>query len=268
VKPAVAVPEPPVLVERRGAVARLTLNRPDRHNALVPDLVHGLRDAVLGLEAMAPAAVVLAGAGRSFSTGGDVAGFLAQAERSRAALVDYAQALVGGLHDTILALLHLEVPVIARVQGAVTGGSAGLVLAADLVAMAEDAFLQPWYAAVGFGPDGGWTALVPERVGTGRAMAVQALNQRIGAAEAVGLGLATAVVAAADLDATVDGWADEIVARSGPSLAAARRGIWDEERIGAVRRRLEGERERFVALIDRPETIAGMRRFVARTRAG
>jgi 2-(1,2-epoxy-1,2-dihydrophenyl)acetyl-CoA isomerase len=264
VKPAVAVTEPPVLVEMRAAVARLTLNRPDRHNALMPDLVHGLRDAVVGLEAMAPAAVVLAGAGRSFSIGGDVAGFLTQAERSRAALVDYAQALVGGLHDTILALLRLDVPVIARVQGAVTGGSAGLVLAADLVAMAEDAFLQPWYAKVGFGPDGGWTALMPERVGTARAMAVQALNQRIGAAEALRLGLATAVVAPAGLDATVDGWAEEIVAKSAPSLAAARRGIWDEERIGAVRRRLDAERARFVALIDRPETIAGMRRFVAR----
>jgi 2-(1,2-epoxy-1,2-dihydrophenyl)acetyl-CoA isomerase len=256
-----------VLVEMRGAVARVTLNRPDRHNALVPDVAHDLRDAVLGLQAMAPVAVVLAGAGRSFSTGGDVAGFLAEAERSRAALVDYAQALVGALHDTILALLRLDAPVIARVQGAVTGGSAGLVLAADLVAMTEDAFLQPWYAEVGFGPDGGWTALMPERVGTGLAMAVQALNQRIDATDALRLGLATAVVAPANLDATVDGWADEIVAKSAPGLAAARRGIWDEERIGVVRRRLDAERTRFVELIARPETIAGMRRFLARSRA-
>lgn len=265
-KPAIAMAEPPVLVERVGAVARLTLNRPDRHNALVPELMEGLRDAVTDLEESAPAAVVLAGAGRSFSTGGDVAGFLAEAERSEEAAVAYARSLVGALHDTILALLRLPVPVIARVQGAVTGGSAGLVLASDLVAMADDAFLQPWYAEVGFGPDGGWTALLPDRIGTARAVAAQALNQRMGAAEALDLGLATAVAAEDDLDATVDGWAAEIVARSRPSLAAAKAGIWDEERVGAVRRRLDTERERFAALIARPETIAGMRRFVTRTR--
>jgi len=264
----VAAVEPAVRVDRCAGVTRLTLNRPDRHNALVPDLIEGLRDAVRGLDETPASVVILAGAGRSFSTGGDVAGFLAEAERSDRDVAGYARALVGALNDTILALLRLDVLVIARVQGAVTGGSAGLVLAADMVAMADDAFLQPWYAEVGFGPDGGWTALLPDRVGTGRAMAAQALNRRIGAAEAVRLGIATEAVAPDGLDAAVDAWAAEVAARSGPSLRAAKRGIWDEERIATVGRRLEAERARFVELIGRPETIAGMRRFVARTKRG
>lgn len=188
-----AVAEPPVLVEHCGAIMRLTLNRPKRHNALGSELIDGLRHAVQEIKTVAPAVVVIAGAGRSFSTGGDVAAFLAEAEAegSNDAVVDYAQVVVGALHDTILGLLCLDMPVIARVQGAVTGGSAGLVLAADMVAMTEDAFLQPWYAEVGFGPDGGWTALLPDRIGTARAIATQALNRRIGAMEALGLGLAT-----------------------------------------------------------------------------
>lgn len=263
-----AVAEPPVLVEHCGAIMRLTLNRPKRHNALGSELIDGLRHAVQEIKTVAPAVVVIAGAGRSFSTGGDVAAFLAEAEAegSNDAVVDYAQVVVGALHDTILGLLCLDMPVIARVQGAVTGGSAGLVLAADMVAMTEDAFLQPWYAEVGFGPDGGWTALLPDRIGTARAIATQALNRRIGAMEALGLGLATAVVASASLDATVDGWADQIAGRSGHSLTAAKRGIWDADRLAAVRKRLDAERARFVDLIARPETIAGMQRFLTRPR--
>jgi len=255
-------------VDARHGVARLTLARPERHNALVPELMMPLRDAVLGLAGRDIVAVVLAGEGRSFSTGGDVAAFLAEAEMGKAAVRTYAQALVSALHDTILGLLALPVPVIARVQGAVTGGSAGLVLAADLVAMGESAFLQPWYAEVGFGPDGGWTALLPERMGAGPAMGVQALNTRIDAREALDLGLATAVVPDDALDETVDGWLTRIAGKSRPSLAAAHAGIWDEERIGAVRRRLDGERERFLELIGQDETIAGMRRFLAQAARG
>lgn len=257
-----------VHVERRDGVVRLTMNRPERHNALVPDLVLGLREAVRGLAVDRPRAVVLAGAGRSFSTGGDVAAFLAEAEHGRARVEAYARDLVGALHDTVLALLAVPAPVIARVQGAVTGGSAGLVLAADLVAMSTRAFLQPWYAEVGFAPDGGWTALLPERIGTARAMEVQALNRSIDAPMAVDLGLATAAVPETGIDETVGRWVDAITAKSGPSLAASRRGIWDEERIAAVRRRLDAELERFVDLIGREETVAGMRRFVARTDRG
>ena len=122
---------PFVRVAIDGPVAEVVLNRPHRHNALVPELLDDLRSAVSALAADESVRVlVISAEGRSFSTGGDVAAFAAQDAED---LVTYARRIVGGLHDTILDLLTLRVPVIAAVHGAVTGGSLGLVLAAELL---------------------------------------------------------------------------------------------------------------------------------------
>ena len=158
----------------RGAV-RLVLDRPTRHNSLVPSLLADFHSALVAAIAARPIAIVLTGAGRSFSTGGDLGGFQAEAA-DPVGLAAYADELVGALNDAILGLLACPVPIIAAVNGPVTGGSLGMVLAADLVAMADDAFIQPYYAEVGFAPDGGWTALLPERIGAARAAAILMLE--------------------------------------------------------------------------------------------
>jgi len=150
-----------VRLEQGGAVARITLANPARCNALTVELLAELNAALDRLQV--PRAVVLAAEGRHFSTGGDVAR-LAAAVAAGCGPAHGAD-LVGGLNAAILKLAALPCPVLARVQGALTGGALGLVLAADLVAMAPDAFVQPWYAAVGFAPDGGWTAMLPARIG-------------------------------------------------------------------------------------------------------
>lgn len=247
-----------------GAAARVTLARPQRHNALVPELLADLRAALSEACASQARAIVLAGEGRSFSTGGDVAAFLDAAARNEAALRAYAGEIVGLLNAAILDLVAAPVPVIAVAQGAVTGGSAGLVLAADLVALAEDAFLQPWYGAVGFAPDGGWTALLPERIGPQRALGAQAVNARIAAPEALRLGLADAVAPADALEETVSAWLAAIGEQDRETLRTTRRLVWDEARRTALAMRLEAERQAFLALVVRPETRAGMEAFLAR----
>jgi len=246
--------------EQSGGAVWLWLNRPDRHNSLVPELVLELRGAIAAAAEKEPAALVLSGRGASFSTGGDVAGFLVHAG-SCAQLADYAAVLVSALHDTILDLLAFPSPVLAAVNGPVTGGALGLVLAADLVAMAEHAFLQPYYSELGFGPDGGWTALLPDRIGVSKALEIQYLNRRIGAADAAALGLAARVCPASGLKETVGGWVSEIAGGSAQTHRAARENIWDERRRDSVRHRLDRERERFLDLIVRPATIAGMKEF-------
>jgi hypothetical protein len=100
----------------------------------------------------------------------------------------YADHVVGGLNRAILRLAALPCPVIAQVQGALTGGALGLVLAADLVAMDRAAFIQPYYVRVGFAPDGGWTAMLPARIGARRARAIQLLNTRLSALRRAALG--------------------------------------------------------------------------------
>ncbi len=256
-----AVADVLVLLDRAEGVATLTLNRPGRHNALVPALMGALNAALDGLRAAPPTALVLRGAGRSFSTGGDVAAFAALPRGERRA---YAASLVGALNEAILTLLALPCPVIAAVHGPVTGGSCGLVFASDLVAMGPRAFLQSYYADVGFAPDGGWTALLPERIGAARAGAIQMLNRRIGAAEAVTLGIAQAAPAETEFEAIIADWLAALRGKIGPSLAATRSLLMPPERLRAIADGLERERSRFLDLIETYETEAGMARFLAR----
>lgn len=254
--------QPPlILTERVGAAWTVTLNRPDRHNALTAELIEALRAAIADRPDDA-AALVLTGSGRSFSTGGDIGRFRAEAE-SADGLAAYADRTVGGLHAAVMDLLACPVPVIARVNGPVTGGALGLVLAADLVAMAEDAFLQPYYVDIGFAPDGGWTALLPERIGPARAAGLQLLNRRTSAAEAQRWGLATALAPRADLDRLVADWVAALAGKERDSLHTTRRLIWDDARRAAVGHRLEAERQAFVALVGRPEVRRRMDDFLA-----
>jgi enoyl-CoA hydratase/carnithine racemase len=160
-----------------GAAARITLDNATRHNALTPTLLDDLRAALSHVRESDARLLVLAGEGRSFSTGGDIAGFLAHAD-DPGRLRDYAERIVQALNDAILDLLRFPIPIIARVQGATTGGAIGLVLASDIVLATPDAFFQPWYGVVGFAPDGGWTALMGDRIGASRSIAAQARSLR------------------------------------------------------------------------------------------
>lgn len=251
-----------VLLHRDGEVATLTLNRPERHNALVPELMDPLLEALDALAHAPPAVLVLRGAGRSFSTGGDVAAFAAL---PRGARRRYADRLVGSLNAAILALVDLPCPVIARLHGPVTGGSCGLVFASDLVAMGPRAFVQPYYVDVGFSPDGGWTALLPDRIGAARAGAIQLLNRRIGPDEALALGLVQSVADESELDAVITSWTDTIAGKVGASLVATRSLLMPPQRRRSLADGLDRERRRFLDLIETDETEAGMARFLARS---
>lgn len=245
-------------------IARLTLDRPERHNSLVPAL---LDDLLAHLAAIGGddriRVVILAAEGRSFSTGGDVRAFHVQAE---AELHGYAAGLVGQLNRAILGLMELPQPVIARVQGPVTGGALGLVLAADLVAAVPEAFFAPYYATVGFAPDGGWTAILPDRIGVQRAREIMLLNRHVTAAEAQAMGLVTEVAAAGRIDACIAGWLSTLEGQVGSGVRAARRLLLQDRRRAGYAEALEAERQAFLAQVTRPEVRDGMARFLARRR--
>ncbi|HEX6958363.1 MAG TPA: enoyl-CoA hydratase/isomerase family protein [Ferrovibrio sp.] len=253
--------EPLTLLSIDGPVARLTLNRPERHNSLVPALIDSLLDNLDRIAAEAKI-LVLQAAGRSFSTGGDVAGFLA-VDRGRRA--EYAAQLVGGLNQAILKLLDLTIPVIGRIHGPVTGGSLGFLLACDLAAITPNAFIQPYYTAVGFSPDGGWTALLPARIGAAKAREIQLLNRRITAAEAVRLGLATTLVEPENLDETIAQWVAALLDKRPQAMCRTKKLLSSPERRVAVVEGLEAEKLSFIEQIDSEEAQAGMARFLAKS---
>jgi 2-(1,2-epoxy-1,2-dihydrophenyl)acetyl-CoA isomerase len=146
-----------VLLEKSGTIATLTLNRPERHNSLIPELLEQLLTHLETIDSSPDVRVVIQKAnGRSFSTGGDVLEFYNHWQE----ITVYANNLLGLLNSVIEGLMNLSVPVIAAVHSIVTGGSLGLVLAADIIIVTPNTSFTPYYAEVGFSPDGGWTAIL------------------------------------------------------------------------------------------------------------
>ena len=131
-----------VTLELEAPVSTITLDRPERHNALIPELLTQLGDAVdrtsLGDDV---GAVVMRANGSSFSTGGDVAAFWDQGD----AVAAYAHEIVGLLNETMLAMIRSPKPIVCAVNGMVTGGSMGLVLAAPFAFGAGTALGREWY---------------------------------------------------------------------------------------------------------------------------
>jgi 2-(1,2-epoxy-1,2-dihydrophenyl)acetyl-CoA isomerase len=253
---------PLVILEHNPPVATLTLNRPERHNSLVPEMLTELLDALSRASAdKRLRAIVLAANGRSFSTGGDVAAFYTNRHKPDE-LAAYADRIVSLLNKTILALLDLPVPVVAAVQGMVTGGSLGLVLACDLVLLAPQASFTAFYSVVGFSPDGGWTAMLPGIVGVQRAADCLLTNRTISAQEALEWGLASRIVPADNLLAEARQTAGEIAGMK-PGVIRTAKTLLQTQRCNLAVQ-LEMERCHFVAQVVRPESIEGMAAFLSK----
>lgn len=246
-----------VLRERHGAVALISLNRPDRHNALVPELLEELIEAIAA-SAIDPEihAIVLAAEGPSFSTGGDVRAFFDEGDD----VAGYAAHIVGLLNDTMLALIDTPKPVVAAVHGMVTGGSLGLVLAADVVLVADEASFTPWYGVVGFSPDGGWTAILPDIIGRARTADILLRNRTVTAKEAVRWGLAVAVTPSFGIREEAIALAGEVADKVPGSVRNTKARLWS--RRDEIARALEDERTRFVQQIVTDEARHGMARFL------
>lgn len=246
-----------VRVERADHVARVVLNRPGMHNALVPELLDDLLAQLRPLRDDAECrAVVLAAEGPAFSIGGDMRRF----QRERDDLHAYSAGLVGRLNQVILALVDLPQPVVAAVHGIVTGGSIGLVLAADLAYLAPQVVFKAHYATAGFGPDGGWTALLGRMAGIHRAAAALLLNRSVRAEEAVAWGLANEVTAADRLQQTAAAAALRVAAYPAGTMRAAKRLLWgDRTQLAAE---LEAERRHFLELIAQPAAMQGIDAFL------
>ncbi len=245
-----------ILLELDAPLATITLNRPERHNSLTPALLEQLLAALAEVKAQpAVRAVVLRANGRSFSTGGDLQEFADHLDN----IQDYARQIVGLLNQAMLTMIDLPVPIIAAVQGVVTGGSLGLVLASDLVLVTPEASFTPYYSVVGFSPDGGWTALLPDVIGQKRAVDLLLTNSTLSAQQALTYGLASRLSSAEDVRR--DAWklALSIAAMHPGAVQRIKRRLWADLPIA---QRLEDERQHFVEQIGTSETQASMLAFL------
>ncbi len=247
-----------VQLERDGPVGVVTLARPAAGNALVPELLDALIDAVSAIGSdTACRAALLRAEGDAFSLGGDMRRFAAELAGE---IETYGARLVGRLNDAILALAALPQPVVAAVHGPVTGGALGLVLASDLVFVSPRASFKAHYATAGFAPDGGWSAILPGLAGRRRAAACLFTNRTISAQEAVSWGIANELVAEGRLEPCARQAAARIARYPAGSMRAAKRLLGAGRT--ALAQALEAEREEFVALIAADEARQGVAAFL------
>jgi enoyl-CoA hydratase/carnithine racemase len=214
---------PDVLMTRDGHVATITLNRPDRLNAITGTMLAGLSRMLVECDADREVrAVVLTGAGRGFCAGLDL--------QDVAAGTGIGSGTEGGdgtagfrLDDTPpFVLRRLDTPVICALNGPAAGYGMDLALGCDLVVAADTAaFVPP--TRRGVIPESGGTWLLPRLVGWHKACEIVLLARKLDAAEMQRLGLVNLVVPQADLAETAGAWAAEIAGQAPLAIAAAKR---------------------------------------------
>jgi 2-(1,2-epoxy-1,2-dihydrophenyl)acetyl-CoA isomerase len=211
------VPEAdPVLYQSADSVATITLNRPERMNAMTNPLMQGISTALARVNADdGIRVVVLTGTGRGFCAGADLAQ-VADGPAEPSDAPDSEQS-VDEFNTAMRALMDCPVPTIARVNGPAAGGGFGLALACDITVAAESAFFVATFGPnLGIVPDMGATWSIPLRVGRARALGITLLGERISAVEALAWGLIWSAVPDDELDAEVARVAT-ILKRSSPS---------------------------------------------------
>ena len=195
-----------VLLTLEGAVARLTLNRPEAGNAIGPAMASALRAAaIVCAEDPGIRCVVLCARGRVFCVGGDIGAFSSQLE----SLGALTRALTADLHAAMAIFARMEKPLITVVNGPAAGAGFSLALAGDLVLAGQSAVFAPAYGGIGLSPDGGASWLLPRLVGLRRAQEMLLLGLRVNAAQALAEGMVTRLCP----DETLQAEADELAVR-------------------------------------------------------
>ena len=208
-----------IRLERDGATARITLSRPDTGNAIdMPLAVAFAEAATVCADDDTVRCIVLAGDGRMFCVGGDVAAFAAAGDEAPA----FLRALADTLHSGILTLARMRKPLVVLVNGPTAGAGLSLALLGDVVLAAKSAHFTAAYTGIGLTPDGGMSWLLPRIVGLRRAQAMILTNQRVGADEAAAIGLITRSVEDKDLEAEGRRIAELLVAAPTAAIGAAR----------------------------------------------
>ena len=211
----------PIRRELRDGLGIVTLQRPDRLNALHTPMARQLGEAVRDLAAEPGARALLIRAdGPYFTAGGDVGFFRdALADGPEAAQTAFAE-LIDAVHAVILTLTALPVPVVAAVQGGAAGIGISLLAACDFVVAERTAIFNTAYINLGASPDGGSTWLLPRLLGLRAARRLLMLGKNLDAETALDIGLIDRTVEPDEVDRAAESFARELAA--GPTAAYGR----------------------------------------------
>jgi 2-(1,2-epoxy-1,2-dihydrophenyl)acetyl-CoA isomerase len=217
-----------LLYEVKDGIATLTLNRPERLNALGGTLRQDLHDAVTRAGADPEVRVmVVTGAGKGFCSGGDVKamGEAKAGQRERPLL----EKIAPGRDRTLLAMREAPQPIIAAVNGAAAGAGMNLALGCDLRIASTAAKFTQAFVKRGLHPDWGGTYFLPRVVGMAKAAEMIFTGEVIDAAEALRLGIVSQVVAPEELLPTAYEMARRIAAGPPVAIRLAKRSLYANE---------------------------------------
>lgn len=206
-----------VLYEKQGQVALISLNRPASLNAFTTELLGELVQAFERAERDADIrVVVLTGEGRAFSAGADLKRGL-EGQRSISDRLQYEY------RPVLEAIARIPKPVISAVPGFAAGIGLSIAMHADLMVMAEDAFLLSPFTTISLVPDGGANWLLVRQLGYHRAYQLSIESERVSASQCLEFGIANKVVPAAELREAAMAWARKLCKRAPLSLAATKK---------------------------------------------
>ena len=255
-----------ILFDVTDGLAHLTLNRPARLNAVDPDAIElWQRYAHEIAERDDIGAVLFDANGRAFCAGGDIVAMssLAVGEPDAGRVI---QGLADRIHDGHRALRESAKPIVAAVQGPVAGGGLGFMLVADLVVASEHATFASRYADVALTPDCGVSTLLPEAIGTRRALELTLTARTLSSAEALDWGLIAEVVAPDALEARAraiaQSWLDGATAAFGQAKRLVRSGLGR-----SFQDALDDEARTIGAAFEGPEAQSAIAAFSGRRRS-
>lgn len=180
-----------LLFDIRDNVAHITLNRPEAANSINEEMGKDLMHAALRCdEDPEIRAVLISGAGKIFSGGGDLKAFLSKGDQ----LPYHVKEITIYLHAAVSRFTRMDAPVVAAVHGAVAGAGMSVAIACDIVVAAETTRFMVAYTRAGLTPDGSATYFLPRIVGLKRALELTLTNRMFSAQEALQWGLVTRVV--------------------------------------------------------------------------
>jgi enoyl-CoA hydratase len=246
--------EVPVLYEERDGIAWITLNRPEKLNALNGEVFRSLGEALDRLEEGASGVGILSGSGRAFAAGADIQDYVDITVEEYRAFMDVGRAPTD-------AIGRLSKPLIAAVGGFALGGGFELVLACDLVVAAENARFGLPEPRLGLAPGGGGTQRLPRIVGKARAFEVLLTGRVLTGQEAYEWGIANRIVPKDDLLAVAEELGRAMLALAPAALATIKRIAQDGLAL-PLAEALTLEQDETAQLITTPDALEGIAAFV------
>jgi len=249
-----------LLFERDGAVARLTLNRPQAGNAVDMDLARALLEAAIECDSdPSIRCVTLTGAGKAFCTGGDIALMARSGDKVGAVIGE----LAGTAHFAMSRFARMDKPLVHLINGAAAGGGYGLAISGDIVLAARSAEFSAAYGALGVSPDCGLSWLLPRLVGLRRAQEIIISNRRITASEAEEMGIITRMVEGADLAEEGAKLAAKLASSATGAIGRSRQLLLSSFD-NSLETQLELEARGIAAAVSGPEGREGVAAFLAK----